>query len=196
MKQRWLPVGIIAGGLFLVNVIARLIVRLAAGDDDEKQITIGLWALFAVGAVMVPAAVWDGRRHPMLKVIGDLGIAGVSACVLAVLVGAVVFGGPPLRHGVPPVFRPLFSFCRTFAVGAVMVPVAFWYGRRHPMLKVIGDLGIAVVSACVLAVLIGPFVSGVQPFGNGIGLVFRQFFYFVGTSAIGAAIGLLVLMTL
>jgi hypothetical protein len=127
MKERWLPVGLIAGGLFLVNVVARLVVRFAAGNDDNKQVTIGLWALFAVGAVMIP--------------------------------------------------------------------VAFWYGRRHPMIRVVGDLGLAVVIACLLAVLIGPFVSGVAPFSNGVGLVFRQFFYFVGLSAIGAVLGLLILMT-
>ena len=58
MKERWLPVGLIAGGLFLVNVVARLVVRFGAGSDDDKQITIGLWALFAVGAVMIPIAFW------------------------------------------------------------------------------------------------------------------------------------------
>ncbi|MEV4136871.1 hypothetical protein AB0J72_32440 [Dactylosporangium sp. NPDC049742] len=128
MKERWLPVGLIAGALFLVNVVARLVVRFAAGNDDDKQVTIGLWALFAVGAVMIP--------------------------------------------------------------------VAFWYGRRHPMLRLVADLGIAVVAACVLAVLVGPFVSGATPFGDGVGLVFRQFFYFVGLSAIGAVLGVLALMTL
>ncbi|GAA4247642.1 hypothetical protein GCM10022255_024350 [Dactylosporangium darangshiense] len=127
MKERWLPVGLVAGGLFLVNVIARLVVRFGAGSDDGKQITIGLWALFAVGAVMIP--------------------------------------------------------------------VAFWYGRRTQMIRVVGELGLAVVVACLLAVLIGPFVSGVGPFSNGVGLVFRQFFYFVGLSAIGAVVGLLLLMT-
>ncbi|WP_433056542.1 hypothetical protein [Dactylosporangium sp. CS-033363] len=127
MKERWLPVGLVAAGLFVVNVIARLVVRVGAGDDDAKQITIGLWALFAVGAVMIP--------------------------------------------------------------------VAFWYGRRVPMIRVVGELGLAVVIACLLAVLIGPFVSGVGPFENGVGLVFRQFFYFLGLSAIGAVIGLGILMT-
>ena len=128
MKQRWLPVGVVAGGLFLVNLVARLVVRIGAGDDDKKQITIGLWALFAVGAVMIP--------------------------------------------------------------------VAFWYGRRHPTLRVVSDLGLAVVVACLLAVLIGPFVSGATPFGDGVELVFRQFLYFVGLSAIGAVLGMLALMTL
>jgi hypothetical protein len=127
MKERWTPAGLVAVGLLLVNIIARLVVRFGAGGDDDKQITIGLWALFAVGAVMIP--------------------------------------------------------------------IAFWFGRRVPMIRVVGELGLAVVVACVLAVLLGPFVSGVGPFSNGVGLVFRQFFYFVGLSAIGAVIGILVLMT-
>ncbi|MFG2037361.1 hypothetical protein [Dactylosporangium sp. NPDC048998] len=127
MKERLLPIGLVAGGLFLVNVVARLVVRFGAGSDDAKQITIGLWALCAVGAVMIP--------------------------------------------------------------------VAFWYGRKYQMILVIGELGLAVVVACLLAVLVGPFVSGVGPFSNGVGLVFRQFFYFVGLSAIGAVVGLLLLMT-
>ena len=75
MKERWLPVGLLAGALFVVNVVARLVVRFAAGNDDDKRVTIGLWALFAVGAVMIPVAFWYGRRHPMLRVVADLGIA-------------------------------------------------------------------------------------------------------------------------
>ncbi len=127
MKERWLPVGVLAGGLFVVNLIARLVVRLAAGHNDAKQVTIGLWALVAVGAVLIP--------------------------------------------------------------------VAYWWARRWPVPRVIGDIAVAVVAACVLAVLIGPFVSGTTPFGGGIGLAFRQFFYFVAVSAGGTLFGLLAVMT-
>jgi hypothetical protein len=127
MKERWLPVGVLAGGLFLVNLVARLVVRFAAGSDDNKQVTIGLWALFAVGAVLIP--------------------------------------------------------------------VAFWWGRRWPLPRVVGDILVAVLVACLLAVLIGPFVSGTAPFADGFGLVLRQFVYFVGVSAGGTLIGLLAVMT-
>jgi hypothetical protein len=127
MKERWLPVGVLAGGLFVVNLIARLVVRLVAGDDDGKQITIGLWALVAVGAMLIP--------------------------------------------------------------------VAYWWARRWPVPRVIGDILVAVLVACLLSVLIGPFVSGTSPFASGIGLVFRQFLYFVAVSAGGTLFGLLAVMT-
>jgi hypothetical protein len=127
MKERWLPVGILAGGLFLVNIVARIVVLVAAGKDDGKQITIGLWALIGVGAVMIP--------------------------------------------------------------------VAYWWARRYPMARVLGDLAVAVVAACLLAVIVGPFVSGTRPFRAGVGTFLLQVLYFVGVSAGGVLFGLLAVMT-
>jgi len=127
MKERWLPVGVLAGGLFVVNLVARLIVRIAAGHDDAKQVSIGLWALVAVGAVLIP--------------------------------------------------------------------VAYWWARRWPLPRVVADLLVAIVAACVLAVVVGPLVSGVRPFTGGAGLVFKQFLYFVAVSAGGVLFGLLAVMT-
>jgi Na+/melibiose symporter-like transporter len=127
MKERWLPVGILAGALFVVNVIARLVVRFAAGSNDDKQVTIGLWALVAIGVVLIP--------------------------------------------------------------------VAYFWARRWPLPRVLGDLFVAIVAACLLSVLIGPLVSGVAPFSQGVGLVFRQFFYFAAMSAGGVLLGLLAVMT-
>jgi phosphatidylserine synthase len=126
MNQRWRPIGILAAGLFVVNLIARLVVRFGAGKDDAKQITIGLWALIAVGAVLIP--------------------------------------------------------------------VAFWWAKRYPMSRVLGDLGLGVVVACVLAVVVGPLVSGTHPFSGGAELTFQQFFYFVAVSAGGSLIGVLAVM--
>ena len=127
MNERWKPVGILAGALFAVNLLARLVVRFAAGSDDGKQVTIGLWALIAVGVVLIP--------------------------------------------------------------------VAYWWARRWPLPRVIGDIAVAVLAACVLAVLVGPFVSGTTPFSDGVGLVFRQFFYYAAVSAGGTLIGILAVMT-
>ena len=99
MKERWLPVGILAGALFVVNVIARLVVRFAAGEDDKKQITIGLYALIAVGVVMIGVAYWWARRYPMPRVLGDLSVAIVVACLLSVFIGPYVSGASPFGGG-------------------------------------------------------------------------------------------------
>jgi membrane protease YdiL (CAAX protease family) len=100
MKERWRPIGILTAGLFVVNLIARLVVRFGAGKNDGKQITIGLWALIAVGAVLIPVAYWWARRYPIPRVVGDMGLAVVFSCVLAVVVGPLVSGTHPF-NGAP-----------------------------------------------------------------------------------------------
>ena len=37
MKQRWLPIAVLAVGLFAINVVARLISRLAFSGDDNAE---------------------------------------------------------------------------------------------------------------------------------------------------------------
>jgi len=128
MKDRWLPVGLVAGVLFVVNAIARLVVRLAAPKSDSKQITIGL----------------------------------------------VLFG----------------------VVGLVMVAAAFRWGRRYPMPRVFADLGVVIVVSCLLSVLLGPFAGGSLPFKEGVGLFFGEIWRYLGYTAAGVVLGLLILMAL
>jgi hypothetical protein len=50
----------------------------------------------------------------------------------------------------------------------------FWWARRHGAVRILEDLTIAGFAGALLAVLIGPFVSGDTPFGNGAGFWFAQ----------------------
>jgi hypothetical protein len=128
MKDRWLPVGLVAGALFVVNAIARFVVWRVAPKSDNKQILIGL----------------------------------------------VLFG----------------------VVGLVMVGAAFWWGRRYPTPRVVADLGVVIVVSCLLSVLIGPFAGGSVPFKEGAGLFFAEIWRYLGYTAAGVVLGLLILMAL
>jgi hypothetical protein len=50
----------------------------------------------------------------------------------------------------------------------------FLWGRRHTAVRILEDLTIAGIAGALLAVLVGPFVSGDTPFGNGAGFWFAQ----------------------
>jgi hypothetical protein len=99
VRERWLPVGLLAVGLFATNVVARVVVRLAA-HNEKSQTRIGLIAMGAVAVVMVGAAYWWARRYAIPRVVGDLAVAAVAGCLLSVLIGPFAGGSRPLKEGV------------------------------------------------------------------------------------------------
>lgn len=119
MKERWLPVGVVAGVLFVVNIVARLVVRIAAGSDEGKQTKIGLIAFVAVGVVVLAAAVWWSRRFLMPRVVGDLAMAVLAACVLSVLVGPFISSGEPFGGGAGYVIAQFFTYLVVCAAGGL-----------------------------------------------------------------------------
>jgi hypothetical protein len=99
MRDRWLPVGVLAGALFAINAIARFVVWLVASKSEAKQTLVGLIAVFAVAAAMIVAAYWWARRRPMPVAIGELSLALAIGCLLSVLVGPFAGGSAPFREG-------------------------------------------------------------------------------------------------
>jgi hypothetical protein len=138
MKDRWLPVGLVAGALFVVNAIARLVVRLAAPKSDTKQITIGLILFGVVGLVMVGAAFWWGRRYPTPRVFADLAVVILVSCLLSVLLGPLAGGSLPFKEGVGLFFAEIWRYLGYTSAGVVLgmlILMAFGLDYRSQALK-------------------------------------------------------------
>lgn len=99
MRERWMPAGIMAGGLFVVNMVMRLIVRLVAGSDTDQQTWIGAAAIVLVSAGALVVAVRWARRFPMPRVAGDLTIAICAGSLLSALVGPFISRGEAFGGG-------------------------------------------------------------------------------------------------
>jgi hypothetical protein len=119
MKERWLPVGVLAAVLFAVNALGRIVVMFVASDQDRRQIGIGLVAIAAVGIVMIGASYWWARRHPMPRVLADLAAAVGTACVLSVLVGPLLVGSKPMAEGSGLFVREIGIYLAISAGGAL-----------------------------------------------------------------------------
>jgi MFS family permease len=119
VKQRWRPVGVLAGALFATNVIARWVVRLFAGHDDRFTTRIGVAALVTVAVVMAAAAFWWARLHPMPRAAGDLGLGAVVGCLLSVLLSPLLVGTTPFRDGVDFFINQIVFFLALAAGGSV-----------------------------------------------------------------------------
>ena len=72
MKERWLPVGVIAGVLFVINVVARWVAK--GIDDADKESVAGMIELGVIGLFFLVMAAYWGRTRPIWRVVTDLAI--------------------------------------------------------------------------------------------------------------------------
>ncbi|MGH3737221.1 MAG: hypothetical protein ACRDT6_16630 [Micromonosporaceae bacterium] len=84
------------------------------------------------------------------------------------------------------------------AIAAALVCVAagIRWSHLYPMSRLVVDVGVAVLAAALLAVLVGPYLGGSKPLVEGAGFAVRQFVFYGGVMAFGAAVGVLVTVTL
>jgi len=132
-RNRWVRVGAVALGFFLINGIARWISFLTAPDENEiptistPQSSIDtvisvVGALAVVAFVAVAAAFW-AVRHPLGRVIADLGLATVAGTLLALLVGPFLGGNKPFDDGGLEVF--VLQFLQFLGLGALGIFLGF-----------------------------------------------------------------------
>jgi hypothetical protein len=138
MKQRWLPVGVLAVGLFAINVVARLVARLWFNGDLEAADRITLLMLLAVGvACLLAAAVWS-KRHPVGRWSGDLAAAALVGLLLSIFVGPFISGSTPFADGAGEFFKQIWQWAAFGGGGAAlgfMIVTALGLDYRSQSLK-------------------------------------------------------------
>ncbi len=132
MRDRWQPVGILAGVLFLVNVVCRFIVWQLTPKSDSKQIALGLIALGLVAVIMGWAGFRWSIRYPTSRVGADLAATIAVACALTVLVGPFAGGSVPFKEGAGFFFGEIWQYLG-FAGGGTIVGmlIAIALGRDY-----------------------------------------------------------------
>jgi hypothetical protein len=124
MRDRWLPVGIVAGVLFAINAVIRFIVWQVAPKSDTKQIALGFVGLGLTALVMAIAGYRWGRRYPMSRVGPDLSVMVAVACALTVLVGPFAGGTQPFKEGAGIFFGEIWHYL-AFAGGGAVLGILF-----------------------------------------------------------------------
>ncbi|WP_436526516.1 hypothetical protein [Actinoplanes sp. HUAS TT8] len=63
-----------------------------------------------------------------------------------------------------------------------------WCQRRRPS-DWLPDVGFGTLAGMLVTVLVGPFLSGSEPFANGSGDFFAQIWLYAGCAIVGTAVG-------
>jgi len=77
------------------------------------------------------------------------------------------------------------------SVGVILIGASAWWAYRHPLGRMLADLALAVGIACVLSLVVGPFLGGSKPFAEGLEFVVLQVLLFLGLGGVGVLLGFL-----
>jgi hypothetical protein len=138
MKDRWRPVALLVGVLFAVNVVARLVTRIAfdGRPDVQDRVSLGMFAVIALILAGV-AATW-ARRWPTARWALDLVTAVLVAMALTVFAGPFISGSTPFAAGAGQFFSQIWLYSGFAGAGALLgylVVTAFGLDYQSQSLK-------------------------------------------------------------
>lgn len=138
MKERWLPVGVLAGVLFAVNVVARLVTRFGLASNPEIEDRMSLAMFVVIGLILATVAFVRARRQPVARWGADVAVAVLTAMALTIFVGPFISGGAPFANGAGEFFSQIWLYA-AFAGGGILlgylVLTAFGLDYRSQSLK-------------------------------------------------------------
>jgi Na+/melibiose symporter-like transporter len=120
MKQRWRAVGALAGTLFLVNVLARLVIKFGFDDDDTASTRVSWLMFLVIGLILAVMAFRWGRDRPVGRWAADLAAAVGVALALTVFVAPLLVGRSPFADGAGVFFAQIWLYLAATAAGVLV----------------------------------------------------------------------------
>jgi hypothetical protein len=120
VKQRWLPIAVLAVGLFAINVAARLIIRLGFDGDDsaESRVSIGMFAV--VGLTLAVVTFLRAQHKRPSQWLPEIAAAAIGGMLLSVLVGPFISGDTPFEAGAGNFFSQVWLYGGFAIVGTLL----------------------------------------------------------------------------
>jgi hypothetical protein len=120
MRQRWVPIAILAAVLFAINVIARLVVRFAFTDNETAENRVSIIMFAVIGVVLAGVTFVRAQRVPPSTWLPDLGAAAIGGMLLTILVGPFISGDTPFSGGAGNFFSQVWLYGGFAIVGTLL----------------------------------------------------------------------------
>ena len=132
MRQRWVPIAMLAAGLFAINVIARLVTRLGFHDNDAAENKVSIIMFAVLGVVLAVVTFLRAQRVLPSRWLPDLAAAAIGGMLLTILVGPFVSGDSPFSAGAGNFFSQVWLYGGFAIVGTLLgYWVATMLGRDY-----------------------------------------------------------------
>jgi hypothetical protein len=120
VKRRWTTIAAVAVGLFVINVIARLIIRLGFDGDDSAEGSVSLIMFGVIGLALAVITFVRSQRHRPSEWLPDLAAAAALGMLLTILVGPFVSGDSPFAGGAGNFFSQVWLYGGFAIVGTLL----------------------------------------------------------------------------
>jgi hypothetical protein len=119
-QQRWFPAAALAVGLFAINVVSRLVIRLGfsgnqAAEDRASVIMFGL-----IGLALAVVTFLRSQRVPPGTWLWEIGFGAVAGMLLTIGVGPFVSGHQPFAGGAGNFFSQVWLYSGFAIVGTLL----------------------------------------------------------------------------
>jgi hypothetical protein len=120
MKQRWVPIVVLAVGLFAINVIARLVIRIGFTDNETAESRVSIAMFAAIGIVLAIVTFVRAQRVPPSSWLPEIGAAALGGMLLTILVGPFISGDTPFASGAGNFFSQVWLYGGFAIVGTLL----------------------------------------------------------------------------
>lgn len=142
MRQRRLAVVALVAVLFAVNVVARLVVRLAFDDGTTAQNRSSSVMFAIIGVLLAAATYLRSRQVPPSTWLPEIGGAAFAGLLLTILVGPFISGDVPFDGGAGDFFSQVWIYSAVALVGMLLgywIATALGVDHRSKVLKAVAE---------------------------------------------------------
>ena len=119
-QQRWFPAAALAVGLFAINVVSRLVIRLAFAGNEAAENRASVVMFGLIGLALAVVAFLRSQRVPPGTWLWDIGLGALGGMLLTILVGPFLSGNQPFAGGAGNFFSQVWLYAGFAIVGTLL----------------------------------------------------------------------------
>lgn len=119
-QQRWFFVTALAVGLFVINVVTRLVIRLAFSDSTTAQDRASIIMFALIGLAVAVVTFLRAQRVRPSVWLWDIGLGAAGGMLLTILVGPFISGDQPFSGGAGNFFSQIWLYGGFAILGALL----------------------------------------------------------------------------
>jgi hypothetical protein len=119
-QQRWFPAAALAVGLFAINVVTRLVIRLGFSGNQAAEDRASVIMFGVIGVALAVVAFLRSQRVPPSTWLWEIGFGAAGGMLLTILVGPFISGNQPFAGGAGNFFAQVWLYCGFAIVGVLL----------------------------------------------------------------------------